>query len=312
MMLIAGDGAQRSSLDVLLEGFERYLTARRNVRPSTRACYSRHAGTFLAGLAGPDGWVDLRGLNAVRVRDLISTLIAPYAPQTRKLMATSFRGLLRFAWLEGLTMSDLTGAVGPVAAPRGVGRLPRSLSGEQVRLLLDAPDRATLAGARDYAVLVVLSRLGLRASEVAGLRLDGLDWDSGTMTAQVKGGRVCRLPIPYDVGAAIVGYLRRRPDSGCREVFLQLQGEETPMTGWAVSALVARAAARAGLGTVHAHRLRHSAARAVLEAGGGMAEVGELLGHRSGEVTRMYASLDLESLRGLARPWPGSAGGQHG
>lgn len=226
-------------------------------------------------------------------------------------MATSLRGFLRFAWLEGFTASDLTGAVGPVAAPRGAGRLPRSLPGEQVRLLLGAPDRATLAGVRDHAVLVVLSRLGLRASEVAALRLDDLDWAAGTLAAGVKGGGVLRLPIPHDVGTAIVEYLRLRPDSDCREVFLQLQGDGTPLTGWAVSALVARAGKRAGLGAVRAHRLRHSAARAVLDAGGGLAEVGELLGHRSGEVTQMYSSLDLDSLRPIARPWPGGAGDQH-
>lgn len=312
MVLVAGDGAKRSSVDELLEGFERYLTVRRNVRSSTVACYSRHAGAFLTGLAGPDGRVELGGLNAVMVRDRVSALIAPYAPQTRKLMATSFRGLLRFAWLEGYTTSNLTDAVGPVAASRGGSRLPRSLPRDQVRLLLEGPDRATLAGARDHAVLVVLSRLGLRASEVAGLRLDNVDWDAATLTARVKGGGLRRLPIPHDVGVAIVGYLRRRPASGHREVFLRLQGGDAPMTGWAVSALVARAAARAGLGTVRAHRLRHSAARAVLEAGGGMAEVGELLGHRSGEVSRMYASLDLDALRGLALPWPGSSGGRHG
>lgn len=309
MVLITENEPQRCTVDALLKGFERYLTVRRSVRSSTRVCYSRHARAFLSGLPGPDGALAVGELTAASVRDHVSVLIAPYAPQTRKLMATSFRGLLRFAWLEGHTTRDLTSAVGPVAAPRGVGPLPRSLSRDQVRRLIDAPDRSTLAGIRDYAVLVVLSRLGLRASEVAGLRLDDLSWESGALIVQIKGGRVRRLPIPHDVGTAIVAYLQLRPDSGCREVFLQLQARDQPMTGWAVSALVARAAARAGLGTVHAHRLRHSAARAVLETGGAMAEVGELLGHRSGAVTQMYASLDLDSLRGLARPWPVSSGG---
>lgn len=311
MVPITGDETPRGSVEALLEGFERYLTAHMNVRLSTRACYARHADAFLTGLAGPDARVELSRLDAVTVRDHVSVLIAPYAPQTKKLMATSFRGLLRFAWLEGHTSTDLTGTVGPVSAPRGIGPRPRPLSGEEMRLLLDAQDLTTLTGIRDYAVLVVLSRLGLRASEVAGLLLDDLDWEAGTLTARIKGEAVHRLPLPHDVGAAIVGYLSRRPDSYHREIFLKLQGRDEPMTGWAVSALVARATARAGLGTVHAHRLRHTTARAVLEAGGGMGEVGELLGHRSEEVTRMYASLDLVALRGLARPWPVSAGACH-
>jgi site-specific recombinase XerD len=308
---VVEDGAWRGSVAALLSGFERYLMVRRNVRSSTQACYLRHAGAFLAGLAGPDGSIALGGLGATDVRDHVSALMAPYAPQTRKLMATSFRGFLRFAWLEGVTACDLTGAVGPVAAARRAGHLPRSLPKKQVQLLLETHDPATLAGVRDHAVLVVLARLGLRASEVAALRLDDLDWESGAVSVRVKGGGVHRLPIPHDVGVAIVDYLHRRPDSRCREVFVQLPSPDAPMTGWAVSALVARAAAKAGVGAVRAHRLRHSAARAVLEAGGGIAEVGELLGHRSLEVTRMYASLDLHSLRALARPWPGSGGGQH-
>ena len=311
MLCVAGGGERRCSVEALLDEFDRYLTARRNVCAPTGACYLRHARVFLTGLALPDASVDLGALSATDVRDHVSALIAPYAPQTKKLMATSFRGFLRFAWLDGLTTSDLTGAVGPVAAARGAGPLPRSLPGEQVQRLLQAHDTATLAGARDHAVLVVLARLGLRASEVAGLRLDDLDWESGVVTVRVKGGGVLRLPIPHDVGCAIVDYLQLRPDSSRRQVFLQLPNQDMAMTGWAVSALVARAAARAGVGVVRAHRLRHSAARAVLEAGGWIAEVGELLGHRSGEVTRMYASVDLHSLRALARPWPGSSGGQH-
>ena len=171
--------------------------------------------------------------------------------------------------------------------------------------MLAVPDRRTTMGSRDYALLVVLSRLGLRAGEVAGLRLEDFNWRAATVTPEVKGGRRLCLPIPHDVGQAVVAYLNRRPAGvASREVFLQVRGAPTPMTARAVSQVVARRAARAGLGTVRAHRLRHSAARAVLCGGGSLIEVGELLGHADGQVTMAYASFDLRSLAVLARPWP--------
>jgi integrase len=160
-------------------------------------------------------------------------------------------------------------------------------------------------GARDYALLVVLSRLGLRAGEAARLCLDDFNWRGATVTPRVKGGRRLCLPLPHDVGQAVVAYLHRRPAGiSCREAFLQVRGGPTPMTGRAVTQVVARHAARAGLGSVRAHRLRHSAARAVLSAGGSLTEVGELLGHADGQVTMAYASFDLRSLAVLTRPWP--------
>jgi integrase len=188
---------------------------------------------------------------------------------------------------------------------RRSGRLPRSLTTEDLHRLLAAPDRRTALGERDYAVLVLLSRLGLRAGEVAGLRLDDFDWAGAVVTVKVKGSGRLRLPIPEDVGSAVVAHLRRRPlTTPCREVFLRARGAPAPMTRSAVSQIVARHAARAGLGLVHAHRLRHSAARAVLVAGGSLTEVGELLGHANPQVTLMYASFDHASLVALVRPWP--------
>jgi site-specific recombinase XerC len=221
-----------------------------------------------------------------------------------KLMATAIRSFLGFAWMSGWTGCDLRPAVGAVVTHR-FGHLPKALSAEDVQRLLAVPDRRTATGSRDYAVLVVLSRLGLRAGEVAGLRLDDFNWRAATVTARVKGARRLCLPIPHDVGQAVVAYLNWRPVGvSYREVFLQVRGGPTPMTARAVSQVVARHAARAGLGTVRAHRLRHSAARAVLSAGGSLTEIGELLGHADGQVTMAYASLDLLSLAVLVRPWP--------
>jgi integrase len=173
--------------------------------------------------------------------------------------------------------------------------------------LLASPDRRTTTGLRDYAVLVLLSRLGLRAGEVAGLRLDDFDWRAATLIPTVKGGGRLQLPIPADVGPVLVAYLRRRPaGTTCREVFVQVRGEPKPMTSRAVTQVVARRGARVGLGSVRAHRLRHSAARAVLVVGGSLSEVGELLGHANGQVGMIYASFGQPSLgwsgRGRRRP----------
>lgn len=284
--------------------FAEYLWNVKGSSSGTVQCYSRHLLSFLAGVADPDGVVDLHGVSASQVRSYVTDLGGRYAAESLKLIATSIRSFLGFAWMSGWTTSDLRGAVGPVVTHRS-GRLPRALPLEDVQRLLGSPDRHTRMGIRDYALMLLLFRLGLRAGEVGSLRLDDIDWEAATITVTVKGGGRRMFPIPQDVGQALVAYLRQRPgDVTRREVFLQVRSSQGCMNGSAVTQVVARNAARAGLGTVRAHRLRHSAARAVLAGGGTMAEVGELLGHSTCEVTMLYASFDLPSLRALVRPWP--------
>lgn len=262
-----GAVGSRVRFEVAIGDFERFLLVGKGVSATTRECYVRHVRSMLSQVCDVPGVVDLGGLSAAWVRSYVTDLGGRYARQSMKLMATAVRAFLRCAWLAGWTSVDLTGAVGPVITRRS-GRLPRALAAEDLRRLLARPDRHTVAGARDYALLMLLSRLGLRAGEVAGLRLDDFDWPAAVVTAKVKGGGRLRLPIPADVGTAVVAYLRRRPAAAtCREVFVQVRGVPTPMTRGAVTQVVARHAARAGLGVVHAHRLRHSAARAVLVAG---------------------------------------------
>ena len=219
--------------------------------------------------------------------------------------ATCSRSQAGFSFIVGSkTTSDLTGAVGPVVTHRS-GRLPKSLPAADVRRLLASPDRETTTGIRDYALLLLLSRLGLRAGEAAELRLDDIDWQAATIIPRVKGGSHLLLPLPADVGRALVEYLLRRPVGVAhRAVFLQVRGIPAPMTSRAVTQVDARHGVRAGLGTVRAHRLRHSAARAVLAAGGNLAEVGELLGHATSQVSMVYSSFDWLSLGVLARTWP--------
>jgi site-specific recombinase XerD len=306
--LAGGTGGCRVPVEAAVCDFRRFLLAGKGASAATRECYVRHVRAMLAEACDTAGTVDLGSLPATWVRSYITRLGGRYAPASLKLIATAVRSFLRYAWLSGWTATDLAGAVGPVITHRS-GRLPRALAAEDLRKLLASPDRRTTTGLRDYALLMLLARLGLRAGEVAGLRLDDFDWPAAMVTAKVKGGGRLRLPIPADVGPVVVAYLRRRPaGAACREVFVQVRGEPKPMTSRAVTQVVARHGARAGLGTVRAHRLRHSAARAVLAAGGSLSEVGELLGHASRQVTMMYASFDQQSLATLVRSWPQEAG----
>ena len=212
-----------------------------------------------------------------------------------------------FLHAEGLTCVDLSAAVPAFAFWRQSG-LPQPLTPAQVQALIGACDPRSAVGRRDLAVIACLLRLGLRCGEVAGLRLDDLDWINGTLTVRGKGNRVDLLPLPVDVGEALVDYLRHgRPATSQRVVFLTAVAPFTGLAPNSVSCIVGRAARRAGLGTIHAHRLRHTAASATLNAGATLEEVAHLLRHASPATTAVYAKTDLSRLATLARPWP-SAG----
>ena len=245
----------------------------------------------------------LANLTGLTVRSYVTGMADHYAPESVRLAATSIRAFLRFAWIAGLVQTDLAGAVGPVAVHRASG-VPKALNRDQLNRLLAVPDRRVFQGARDYAVMVLLSRLGLRASEVADLCLEDFNWRTARVAAKIKGGGRLDLPIPVDVGGTIVDYLQLRPPVDNRHVFLQSRRRALSLTSSAVSQIVVHCARRAGLDGVHAHRLRHTAARLILDAGGGLGEVGQLLGHRSSQVRMMYSSLDLAALRPLTRVWP--------
>ena len=174
--------------------------------------------------------------------------------------------------------------------------------------MLASCDPAVATGRRDRAVFLLLSRMGLRAGEVAGLGLDDIDWRRGEITVCGKGGRRDRLPLPADVGAAIVAYLRDgRPARALdRTVFIAAQAPREALSYTGITTIVAEAAARAGIpGPVHAHRLRHSAATAMLRGGGSLTEIGQALRHARPATTAIYAKVDVEALRPLGRLWPG-------
>lgn len=225
-----------------------------------------------------------------------------------KLTVTALRSLLGFLHVEGLIGEPLGQHVPAVASWRLAG-LPRALEPGQVEALLASCDQRTAVGRRDFAMLTLLARLGLRAGEVAALRLEDIDWRSGEITVRGKGSRCERLPLPADTGEAIAVYLRDGrpgPFEGARQVFLRARAPHRALTGGGVSGAVSTAGQRAGIGPVQ-HRLRHSAATGMLQAGASLTEIGQVLRHRRLLSTAIYAKADTEALRTLARPWPGGA-----
>ncbi len=288
----------------LLERFRAYLAAERGLVDAAAAGYVHAVRPFVGGLCGPDG-IDLGGLCGADVVAFVAGRVPEMSPKVAQLTLSALRSLLRFLHLDGRIEQSLAEVVPSVASPRLAG-LPKRLEPEQVGALLAACDLDSGIGRRDLAILTMLARLGLRAGEVAGLSLEDIDWRCGEIVVRAK-GRSERLPLPADVGEAIAGYLRDgRPESAQgRAVFVRVKAPHRALSPGRVSSIVADAARRAGLGVIHAHRLRHTAASEMLRAGASLADVGQVLGHRRAATTAIYAKVDREALRTIARPWPG-------
>ena len=228
-----------------------------------------------------------------------------FAVGMAKLELTGLRSLLRFLHVSGRVGADLSVAVLAAAGWRDTG-VPKGLSDGEVAGLLAVCDAGRPAGRRDRAVVLLLLRLGLRRGEVARLRLDDIDWRAGEVTIVGKANRAERLPLPVDVGEALSNYLvhERPTGTGARAVFVRVRAPQGPMTSGSVGAVVQNLAARAGLVGVGAHRLRHTAAMAMLREGADLVEIGQVLRHRNLATTTIYAKVDLVRLRRLARRWP--------
>lgn len=292
-------------IDRLLARYRRYLLVERSLAPTTADGYLAAVRPFLASRATPDGLA----LEDLTVADITTFLVArcPSQPHgSAKLTVTTLRSLLGFLHLEGVVPRSLAGSVPRTAAWR-LAPLPRGLTRAEVERLLAACDRRGPTGRRDFAVITLLLRLGLRAGEVAGLTLDAIDWRAGELVVSGKGNRSERLPLPADVGEPLVAYLRAgRPASALdRAVFIRVKAPHRGLSAGGVTQIVGDAARRTGLGLVHAHRLRHTAATEMLRAGGSLAEIGQVLRHRRALTTAIYAKVDERALRMLARPWPG-------
>ncbi|MFV0301992.1 MAG: tyrosine-type recombinase/integrase [Paracoccus sp. (in: a-proteobacteria)] len=222
-----------------------------------------------------------------------------------KLTVTALRSFLGFLHLDGVTERSLVPAV-PTVLRRRLAGLPKGLDPDQVRRLLAACDTGTVVGNRDLTILTLLTRLGLRRGEIAGLGLDDIDWRAGTIRVRGKGDCHELMPLPSDVGEQLAEYLQhaRPADALGRTVFVRHFAPHHALGPSRVSGIVADAARRADLGRVHAHRLRHTAATDLLRAGASLPEIGQLLRHRRVETTAIYAKVDRDTLRLIARPWP--------
>jgi integrase/recombinase XerD len=298
-----------TAIDLLVGRFVEYLVRERGVANSTSVYwYERVARSFLAGRVDPDTGT-LAALTASEVSGFLLAECRHCSRWTGMRLVTSLRGLLRFLLVEGLVGEDLTDAV-PRLPAWSLVSLPKPLPAEQAARIVASCDRSTAAGRRDFAILMLLARMGLRGCEVARLRLEDVDWRVGEVIVRGKRDYHERLPLPVDVGEALVDYLQHaRPAVADRHVFVTAIRPFVPLNVeyGIVGRIVARASERAGLGQVGVHRLRHTVATEALRAGAPLEEIASLLRHRDWTTTMGYAKVDWDRLRELARPWPAGA-----
>ena len=294
----------RTPAEELLARYRVYLQEERGLADATVDRCVLIAHRFLSWL-DDTGAVDAQRLTADAVHGFMAAECAGRTAGSACNVASSLRSLLRYLHVTEVSALPLAQAVlgGPA---RREGGLPGMLDAGVVERLLASCDRRRAVGRRDVAILTLLARLGLRAGEVAGLKLDDVDWRRGQMLVAGKGGRCELLPLPVDVGEALAGYLRRgRPSTVNRRLFVRARAPYRGLAVSTISAVVYRACDRAGLPRVGAHRLRHAAATRMLHQGASLSEIGQLLRHRGVQVTGRYAKVDHRALEALAHPWPG-------
>jgi len=291
------------------QGYEHYLREARGLARATIVNYVPFIRSFLQDRFG-DGPVTLSHLSARHVVGFVQREAPRLHPKRAKLLTSALRSFLRYVRYRGRAKLDLAAAV-PVVANWSMSSIPRAIATDQVRQLLASIDRRTAMGRRDYAILLLLARLGLRAGEVAFLELDDIDWNAGQLSVRGKSGPRSDLPLPAEVGQAIAAYLRRgRPHNTSRRVFLRARAPRCGFRGaCGVGSIVRHRLQHAGLEapTYGAHQFRHGLASELLRHGASLGEIGELLGHHSPETTKIYTKVDLDALRTLALPWPGGA-----
>lgn len=294
----------------VVEPYREYLRTERGLADHTVAAYVRWIGRFLLWRFGVSG-VQVRQLTG---RDLTAFIQhqALRASQSELChLVAALRSVGRFLHYSGRHSRDLSTAI-PTVARWSLAEIPVHLPAEAVERVLTRCRRNTASGRRNYAILLLLARLGMRAGEVLQLELEDLDWENGRVAIRSsKNGRAVWLPLPADAGAAITEYLRRdRPHGACRRVFLRVNAPYVGLSSSPViSMIVGKALDRAGVaaGRRGAHVFRHSLATTMLGRGASLPEIGQILRHRSPKSTAIYAKVELEALRTIALPWPGGA-----
>jgi site-specific recombinase XerD len=287
----------------LLDQYAEYLRADCGLASDTTASRLRTARAFLIHLGRVRS---ARGMRATVIRSFFASHVHGYSSPSAAVVATALRSFLRFMHVFGEIDSSLAYSVPSIAGWR-LSRLPRGVSEQAVKQLLRGCDRRTTVGLRDYAILMLVTRLGLRRCEVARLTLQDIDWRAGELVIRGKNLSVARLPLPSDLGSALAAYAKRRGPSVERELFLSMRAPAGSLSAFAVGAVVQCTAKRLGLKGVSIHRLRHTVATQMLRNGSSLAEIAEVLRHKSVATTAIYAKVDRSALRELAQPWPGSA-----
>lgn len=294
-------------VDAVLGRYRRWLLSERRLAEQTAELRLHWARKFLT-VQIDGGRLELGRIGPEAVTAFVQGMSKRYAISSMKPLTSGLRSLLRFLFVCGDLDRDLSPVVPSVAGWQLSG-IPRGTGDQAVATLLASCDRSTTAGRRDFAVLLLMARLGLRAVEVARLCLEDIDWRGAELTVRGKGGRVDRMPLPCDVGAALADWLRHgRRTSVFREVFVRTIGPDAPMKRQSIVMVPRRASVRAGIPVVGAHRLRHGVACRVLASGGSLAEVAELLRHNDHASSAIYAKVDLPALAAVVRPWPTEAG----
>jgi site-specific recombinase XerD len=289
-------------LPTIIDGFERWMRQHRGVSESTLTTY-RLILTKLVGAVGETPC----NYNAHVLRRGVEMQTSRCGRSWAKLVITTIRMFLRYLVVYNLCDPNLVDAL-PTIAHWKRASCPDYLSKEEVEKLVVACNPVTAEGARDRAVLLLLVRLGLRAGDIVHLRHADIDWEHGALQLTGKGRQQSALPLPQDVGDAILNYVEHwRPDVHDEHVFLRVNAPFVPLaSSSAVSSLVNRAARRARLSArrIGAHILRHTAASLMLREGASLQTIGDLLRHQSLDTTVLYAKVDVEMLSEIAQPWP--------
>jgi integrase/recombinase XerD len=289
-----------------------FLREDRGLAENSILGYAPCARAFLDYRLAQVGALGLDTLDADTIRRFLLGRIDDRPFESSRLVTVALRSLLRFLFLRGETPRDLSAAVPTIRSYRLAG-VPALLSPDEVERVLGIPNRSTTRGRRDHAILLLLARLGMRASEVVTLELADLHWRTAEIVVRGKGPRVDHLPLLADVGRAVATYLRRdRGASPSRRVFLRLIPPRIGLTRpCAIDHIVRLALSRAGVPPRHrhvAHLFRHSLATRMIRHGASIPEIAEVLRHRAQSSTMIYAKVSLEALRKVARPWPASGG----
>jgi site-specific recombinase XerD len=292
-------------LAVLLARYRTWLVNERGLAPSTVLRYENTARRFLTEQAMVDGVFTPTGLSGSDVNVFLLRECARVSAGSAKGRVAELRSVLRFLYLQEITPLRLGTAVPPVGGWRLAALPPPAMSATDVQLLLDTCDRRTMTGIRDFAMMMLVARLGLRSIEVARLELRDVDWRAGELVVRGKARRHDRLPLPAEVGEALVAYLSSgRNPADAVHLFLTCRAPRGPIRADLVGDVVERACLRAGLPCVGPHRLRHALAGELLRQGAGFVAISQVLRHRDLATTALYAKVDLGALRQVAQPWP--------